>query len=522
MSPRPRGLSPYVVGLIALGVLAVALFLAYSGASPFDAPYRFTVLFSDAGDLKTASPVRIAGVDVGEVVEVEPHVGEDGKGTGLARVEMTLEPDALPIRENAELQVRSRIFLEGNYFVDLSPGTTAAPELARGGTIPVVQHGSPVQFGELLTALQSDTRDDLRSFLDEYSTALDKGGAEGFNEAIRHWEGAYRGSAIVADASQGLAPHDLSKLIAGQARVFGALSRDERALMDLVTNLNRTAGAFAREDDSLQAAIPELRDALTVGRPALQSLNDGLPSLRAFAHDALPAARSSKDSLTEQLGFMRQARQLMQRPELRGLSEQLKDAAPDLTQLNEGQIRSLQQVRALASCQNEVLLPFSKAPIPHPYFDKIDGEPFYKQSARTLVGLAGESRLSDANTPYFRTQAGGGPTTIVSPGVLGEDLYAQLDFPLQGIAPLRPASQPQFRPDVPCETQEPPNLTPVSGGPGDAGETVEPAGLQDAGERVTERLEGQLESLEESLRALGSGERADDPLIDGAGKGGWR
>jgi ABC-type transporter Mla subunit MlaD len=522
VSPRERGLKPYTAGLIALGVLAVALYLAYSGANPFDAPFRLTALIADAGDLKTASPVRVAGVNVGEEVEVEPHTSQDGEATGLARVVMDLDRAALPVREDAELQVRSRIFLEGNYFVDLSPGTSAAPAIESGGTIPAVQHGAPVQFGELLTALQSDTRDDLRSFLDEYSKALDKGGAEGFNEAIRHWEGAYRGSAIVADASQGLAPHDLSELITAQGRVFGALSQDEQALMDLVTNLNRTAGAFASEHDSLRAAIPELRDALSVGRPALQSLNQGLPSLRSFAHAALPAARSSKDSLGEQLGFMRQARRLMRTSELGGLSGQLRRAAPDLTRLNLGQIRSLQQVRALASCQNEVLLPFGRTPIPHPYFDKLSGEPFYKQSARSLVGLAGESRLSDANTPYFRTQAGGGPITIVSPGVLGEDMYSQLDFPLQGIAPLRPDHQPVFRPDIPCETQEPPNLTPVSGGPGDAGEEVEPSGLKDAGRRVTERLEGQLDALGESLEALRKGERAPDPLIDGPGKGGWR
>ena len=182
----------------------------------------------------------------------------------------------------------------------------------------------------------------------------------------------------------------------------------------------------------------------------------------------------------------------MSRAELRGLAPELRRTVPDLTRLNVGQTRSLQQVRALASCQNEVLLPFAKTPIPHPYFKKLSGEAFYEQSPRSLVGLAGESRLSDANTPFFRTQAGGGPTTLVSPGVLGEDLYAQLDFPLQGIAPLRPERQPAFRPDVPCETQEPPNLVPVSGGPGDAGETVEPSGRSDASARLTDRLEGQL------------------------------
>ena len=522
-NPRRRGgRSPFAVGLVALVLIVIAVFLAYSGANPFATPYRFTALFADVNDLKRGSPVRVAGVDVGEVVAAEPHLDPDGDATKLVRVDMTVDDSALPIRENAKLSVRSRIFLEGNYFVDLSPGTSAAPELARGGTVPVVQQGSPVQFGELLTALQSDTRDDLRSFLAEYSTALRGGGAEAFNDAIRHWEGAYRGSAIVADAGQGLAPHDLSELIAGQAKVFGALARDERSLRDLVVNLNRTAGAFAREGDSLRAAIPQLRDVLSVGRPALQSVNSGLPSLSAFARDALPAARSSKSSLGEQVDFMRQARRLMSRSELRGLAPELRRTVPDLTRLNVGQTRSLQQVRALASCQNEVLLPFSKTPIPHPYFKKLSGEPFYKQSPRSLVGLAGESRLSDANTPFFRTQAGGGPTTLVSPGVLGEDLYAQLDFPLQGIAPLRPERQPAFRPDVPCETQEPPNLTPVSGGPGDAGETVEPSGSADASGKLADRLEGQLGALSDHLDRIADGQKSADPLVVPTGKDGKR
>lgn len=519
--PRRRGRPPFVVGLIALVVILVAIYFAYSGADPFASPYRFTALFRDVNDLKPRMPVRVAGVNVGEVTVVEPYEGdgdEGGEDERLVRVELELGDDAPEVRENAELAVRTRIFLEGNYFVQLDPGTDSAPALEHGGTLGTVQHASPVQFGEVLTALQSDTREDLRNFLDEYSTALDEGGAEGFNEAIKHWEGAYRGSAIASDASQGRRPGDLRGVIRGQARIFGALARDEQALRDLVVNLNRTAAAFAREGDSLRATIPQLRDVLAVGRPALQSLNAGLPSLRAFARDALPAARSSKPALDAQLPFVRQARQLVSRAELRGLAGQLRRTVPDLVRLNLGQTRSLEQSRALASCQNNVLLKFSRTPIEHPYFDELDGESFFEQSPRSLVGLAGESRLSDANSPFFRVQAGGGPTTVLSTGEFGEELFAQLDFPLQGLAPLRPARQPSFRPDIPCETQEPPNLEPVTAGPSAAGEEVEPSPAGGDGARATDRIRTQLNQLSDHLERVERGLPSVDPLVHGTGR----
>ena len=47
-----------------------------------------------------------------------------------------------------------------------------SPELADGSTIPHNQTSSPVQFNQVLTALQSETREELQTFLREYSEAL--------------------------------------------------------------------------------------------------------------------------------------------------------------------------------------------------------------------------------------------------------------------------------------------------------------------------------------------------------------
>jgi len=138
-----------------------------------------------------------------------------------------------------------------------------------------------------------------------------------------------------------------------------------------------------------------------------------------------------------------------------------------LVRLNQGTRRTLEQNRALAACQNDVLLPFAQAPIPDPDFEWHSGEPWYQESPRAFVGLSGESRISDANSPMFRVLGGGGPTTVVStPKTMDGPVYGQTLVPLDGVRPASPTKRPVFRPDIPCETQEIPDLN-APGGPAD-------------------------------------------------------
>ena len=346
-----RGMSAFKAGALATVLIALGTYFGFTKSNPFANPYEVNAVFENTNRLANRSPVRIAGVDVGKVVDIEPL----GDGSGLVRVKMEITDEGLPIKEDAELKVRSRLFLEGNYFVDLRPGTPNADNLEDGGTIPPNQTASPVQFGQVLTALQSDTRQDLRNFLREYSSSLKGAGARGFNQAIEHWEDAYRNTSQVNDATRGTERHDLSRVLKGQGRVFGALSRDEEALKELVTDLNETISGFARQEDNLKAAIPELRDVFREGRPALASLNRAFPEIRGFARDALPGARSSSPTLDAQLPFIMQARRLVDDDELGGLTRQLRSAVPFLARLNTRSPKTFAQNRALAACQNNVL-----------------------------------------------------------------------------------------------------------------------------------------------------------------------
>jgi phospholipid/cholesterol/gamma-HCH transport system substrate-binding protein len=447
MSRRSNGMSPFRAGILALVIVGLFAYFGFTKANPFANPYEFKAVFNDVNNLKPNSPVRIAGVEVGKVLKVEPVT----EGKGAAEVTMEVEDKGLPIKDDAELKIRPRIFLEGNFFVDLEPGSPSAAELDDGGTIPVTQTAAPVQWGDLLTALQSDTRADLQTFLREYSKGLDKGGAEGFNEAIRYWEPAYRYSSLANDATLGQDPnHDLQRVLRGQQKTFAAIAKDERSLKDLVTNFNVTAGAFAREDEALAASIPALQNTLKVGHPALESLDEALPSLRAFARDALPGVRSSDETLAASLPFITQARLLMSERELRGTARVLRQTIPDVVAFNRTSVPFLRENRALSACTNNVLVPFMGLKIPNPESGneaENSDQPVRAQLQRGFPGLSGESRLSDGNNQFFHAGATP-PGNRVRPG----------PPPDGGSMPMT------HRPDVPCEEQELPNLH-APGGP---------------------------------------------------------
>jgi phospholipid/cholesterol/gamma-HCH transport system substrate-binding protein len=449
MSKRSNGMSPFRAGILALVIVGLFAYFGFTKANPFANPYEFKAAFNDVNNLKPKSPVRIAGVEVGKVKKVEPMSEDDGEGAAL--VTMELQDKALPIKEDAELKIRPRIFLEGNFFVDLEPGSPDAGELDDDETIPVTQTAAPVQWGDLLTALQSDTRSDLQTFLREYSKGLDEGGAEGFNQAIKYWEPAYRNASLANDATLGQdADHDLQRVLKGQQKTFAALVRDERALKELVTNFNVTAGAFAREDAALAASIPALRDTLRVGHPALESLDSALPSLRAFARDALPGVRSSDETLEASLPFITQARLLMSERELRGTARVLRKTIPDVVAFNRTSVPFLRENRALSACTNNVLVPFMDLEIPNPETGneaENSGQKVRQQLQRGFPGLSGESRLSDGNNQFFHAGATP-PGKRVRPG----------PPPDGGSMPM------PHRPDVPCEEQELPNLH-APGGP---------------------------------------------------------
>jgi phospholipid/cholesterol/gamma-HCH transport system substrate-binding protein len=458
MSKRAHntGMSPFAAGLLTLVLIAVGVYFGFTKAIPFQHHFTIKAVFPSANDIRPSSPVRIAGVNVGKVVSISHvHPGEQA-----AVVTMRIDDQGLPIHKDATMTIRPRIFLEGNFFVDLHPGSPSAPDLGDGDTVPINQTAAPVQLDQILTSLQSDTRQDLRIALRGLSQGLSGKGGQGYNRSIPYWKPAFRDGAIVSDALLGETQHDLSGYVANAGATAAALDRNAGQLQSLITDFNTTAAAFAREDGKLSQAVAELPRTLHAGIPALAALNRAFPPLRRFIVDARPATKSSVPALNASIPFVAQARGLVSQPELRGLTHDLRPTVPALAQLTKSTVPLYEQVRAASSCQNTVILPWTHDKIQDPAFPA-EGD-VADESTKPLVGLAGESRSGDANGQWFRVLLGGGNFSYP----LGTQGFFETTFPLAGVNPPPPDQGPQhispLRPDVPCETQQPPDLRTIA------------------------------------------------------------
>ena len=89
--------------------------------------------------------------------------------------------------------------------------------------------------------------------------------------------------------------------------------------------------------------------------------------------------------------------------------------------------------------------------------------PVYQELAKFLPGLAGESRSFDANGQFFKVLGTGGAETLN----LGNGVFGSTFEPVVGVNPPPVRDRPPLRPDVPCETQEPPDLRSIPTGPAD-------------------------------------------------------
>lgn len=512
---RRKRLSNWALGLILVVVVALASVYAYTKELPWTSKHTVQAVFTNAGNVRPASPVRIAGVNVGEVAAVE-HLaaddqalaeegapeGEEGDPSPTATlVTMELEESALPLHTDATMKLRPRLFLEGNLFLDLKPGSPNAPEAGDGHVFPVSQTAVAVSIDQVLTALQSDVRTDLQILLHEFGTALDEhGGAEGLREMFRTSPGAYRYTSQVNEALLGQAPRDLSDLVVNLDSTVEALGRNEGELQDLVTNLRIVLGSFAAESDALEQGIAELPRLLEEGRPALASLNASFPAMRAFAREALPGVRSTPAMLDATTPWLQQLQGLMSRQELRGLTADLRPTIPDLARLARETIPFLDETRRLSSCFNEVMIPWLNDTVPDP--DVPATGRVFEEFNYSLTGINGESRSGDANGPYFRVLAGGGTNTVVFP-----DPVQGLADPMVGVTPLpilgaRPAidssAKTPFRPNAACERQEPPNLD-----SGQAGDPPQQGTVSPVKAEFTPEIQSGLEGLEAPLERAG-------------------
>ncbi len=478
------------IAIVFILIFTIGPYLAFTGHVPFTSyGYELKATFSNSANVALNSPVRIAGVEVGRVISTS----RDGNAT---TVTFTVDESGRPIHADAFAAIRPRIFLEGNFFVDLDPGSPSAPDMDSGATIPVSHTSTAVQLDEVLTALQSPVRADLSRLLEGLGTAYTheptaaedanqlpevqgKTGAEAFNGVFKYGGDAGRYSAQVTDAFLGTQQRDLSRLVAGAGRTFGALAANESDLQGLIDNFNVFTGALAAESANLSTTVRLLAPTLRTARTSLVSLNRTLPPLRTYAIELTPAVAELPGLISASKPWLAQVRPLLSGKEGGGVARLLAESTPGLAGAAQaGKAIALPQFNRLSLCTTQVLVPTANQTIEDRFST---GGPNYREFLYAFANFAGFAQNFDGNGPYARANVGGGPLLVGEPNPIGnKDTFSDgINYANTIVPPLGNQPQlggmPPLKPDVRCDRNPVPN---VNGPLGQVGPpTPSPAGV---------------------------------------------
>jgi ABC-type transporter Mla subunit MlaD len=472
---KPR-VSNFTAGIIGVVFLLLITYLVFGGGLPWaSSPYQLKAVFTSQTQLHIPSEVRTAGVKVGEAVSVKRIQGSEA---GL--VTMNIDPNGLPIRANATVAIKPRIFLEGNFYVDLSPGTPNAPVLRSGSTLPAAQTVGPVQLDRVLADLQTDTRQNLQTLLIGLGAALNapafpsvdatqdpsvRGltGAQAQNLSLKYSAQAFRASAIVNQALLGIQPHDLSGVVRGNEQVVSALAASGHQLAELVDHFNATMAALAARQLDLSRTIAALPPWLVATDRALGPISSSFVPTQEFARALIPGVNQLNQTIEVGMPWLQQATELMSKRYLGGLLDLLTPAVQNTSASITATKTLLTASDQFAQCFSHNVIPAGNQVIQDP--PNSTGIPVYQEFFQSAVGLAGAAGNFDGNGRYMRASAGGGSIlTQTSPvGHVGP-LYGNAVLPPLGTRPAWPGQAPPINRTKACYKNPAPDLNQVSTG----------------------------------------------------------
>ncbi len=257
--------------------LTLFVWISFGGKVPLQSKgYRIRASFDQAASLADNEEVRIAGVPVGKVTRVTPS-------SGLTDAELELDRQYAPLASDSRAILRSKTLL-GENFVDISPGTNAAPKIPEGGRLSTSNIAPTQQVDQVLSAFDAPTRDALKKFLREASSTLKGHGAD-LNAALGQVVPAAQDLQQVVDIldQQG---GDVRSLINDTGVALRAIGHRRGDLQGLISAGNRVFAATAASGRDLSATVRALPPFLAQLRPTLALLGatsrDAAPTLRAL------------------------------------------------------------------------------------------------------------------------------------------------------------------------------------------------------------------------------------------------
>jgi phospholipid/cholesterol/gamma-HCH transport system substrate-binding protein len=278
-----------IIVLLVLSVVVAGYVLSHERFRfPFieASPYTLNAEFSTAQAVTPGQgqSVRVSGVQIGEIGNVSLR-------NGMAVVQMNIDPTYKNlIHTNATALLRPKTGLK-DMFIELQPGSKAAPVAKQGWTMPVSNTLPDVDVDEILASLDGDTRNYLKLLVNGAGQGLQgKGGSE-LAQVFERFEPTHQDLARLnrAVAVRGT---DLRQLVNSLQRLNTALGHNQSQIVRLVDASSTVFRAFASQDSNISAAIRDLPGTLAQTTDTLNKVTTFANLLGPTAAKLLPAAKA--------------------------------------------------------------------------------------------------------------------------------------------------------------------------------------------------------------------------------------
>jgi phospholipid/cholesterol/gamma-HCH transport system substrate-binding protein len=251
---------------------------------PFDKRYEIKADFRTTQGYSPGfgQAVNVAGVRVGDIGDVELHDGQ-------ARATLSIDPHKLPrVYADAGAALTPNTAAQ-DLVVELVPGHRSAGRLGSGQVIPVASTTAPINFDELLSALDGDTRD----WLAAAAAGLDRGTSRRGEDlrAIFRSLGPTAEQGRRVSAALAARRRSLERLVDHFRRVAVATGHEDRTLAQLVSTTAATVRSLADEQPALEQTVAELPATLALTRSTLERTTPLARELGPALTALLPVAR---------------------------------------------------------------------------------------------------------------------------------------------------------------------------------------------------------------------------------------
>ena len=291
-----------IVGF-ALSCFGILLFLwiTFGGPTPFKAkPYEIKIPFREATQLAQQSDVRISGVSVGKVQDIElaPN-GEDALAT------VYLEDKYGPIPRGTRAVLRTKTLL-GETYIELAPGDADSPKLPDGATLPAANIAESVQLDEIFRTFDARTRAAFQQWQQQAAIAI-QGNGQALSTAFAEFDPFFTelDQLFRVLDTQRLA---IRRLFSNGAVTFQALRGREGQLAELIRNSNAVFQTTAARDRDIEALFRAFPTFLDESRLTFDRLKEFALNTDPLMRQLLPAAEELSPTFISLARFAPQAK----------------------------------------------------------------------------------------------------------------------------------------------------------------------------------------------------------------------